>query len=516
MSGLHQTTAGRLWLLVGGLLAALLVTAGTAWVKLQDVRSATNDIADNWLPSVDRVNRMNTNTSDLRILQWQHVINTDEKRMAEIERMIDVVMKDFESNRAPYEALISSAEERELYDRFMVKWTAYLADHAKLLQESRQNQTEQARARLEGDSQKLYDLFSATLLELVDLNSAGGAAARTAAEAAHRQAVGVLGLLTLVGTMLALGTALWVIRSITRPLGAAVQSVEQIAQGDLAGRIEADGRDEVARLMTSLARMQDSLVRTVRSVREGAEGVATASVQVAQGNSDLSRRTEQTAAALQQTAATMDELGSTVRNNADSAQQANGLAQGASSVASEGGQLVHQVVDTMQSISASSRRIGDIIGVIDGIAFQTNILALNAAVEAARAGEQGRGFAVVAAEVRSLAQRSAEAAKEIKGLISQNVEHVERGVQLVDSTGRTMSEIVGSIGRVTAIVGEISHASVEQSNGIAQVGTAINQMDQGTQQNAALVEQSAAAAESLKTQADQLVAAVASFRLQAA
>ena len=508
--------ATRLWLLVATLLAMLAAAVATGFLGLKDLSAATSDIADNWLPSVDRVNRMNTNTSDVRILQWQHVINTDEKKMVQIEQSIDAMLKEFEGNRAAYEALISSAEERRLYEQFMGEWKAYLADHAALLDESRRNLTEQARSRLEGKSQQLYDSFSATLLKLVELNSAGGDAARDKAAATHRNAITMLAGLALASVLLSIIAAAWLIRSITRPLGSAVQSVEQIERGDLASRIDSGGRDEIGALLAALARMQASLARTVQAVRTGAEGVATASVQVAQGNNDLSQRTEQTASALQQTAATMDELGSTVRNNADSARQANELAQGASTVATEGGKLVQQVVGTMQSISDSSRRIGDIIGVIDGIAFQTNILALNAAVEAARAGEQGRGFAVVAAEVRSLAQRSAEAAKEIKQLISQNVEHVERGVGLVDNTGRTMTDIVSSIERVTAIVGEISTASHEQSNGIAQVGTAINQMDQGTQQNAALVEESAAAAESLKSQASQLVNAVSAFRLQTA
>jgi methyl-accepting chemotaxis protein len=245
----------------------------------------------------------------------------------------------------------------------------------------------------------------------------------------------------------------------------------------------------------------------------GSENVATASAQIAQGNQDLSGRTEQQASALQQTAATMDELGSTVRNNADNAAQANQLALGASSVAVKGGAVVGQVVETMKGINDSSRKIADIIGVIDGIAFQTNILALNAAVEAARAGEQGRGFAVVASEVRSLAQRSADAARQIKTLITASVERVDQGTALVGQAGKTMDEIVGAIQRVSDIVGEISSASAEQSSGVAQVGQAITQMDQTTQQNAALVEESASAAMSLQQQAQQLVQAVAVFRL---
>jgi methyl-accepting chemotaxis protein len=265
--------------------------------------------------------------------------------------------------------------------------------------------------------------------------------------------------------------------------------------------------------MAALATMTDSLDRLVRGVRANAEGVATASAQIASGNSDLSRRTETQAASLQQTASSMEELGSTVRRNADNARQASQLATASSEIAGGGGETVREVVRTMQGISESSRRIADIIGVIDGIAFQTNILALNAAVEAARAGEQGRGFAVVAGEVRNLAQRSGTAAREIKALIGESVERVNQGALLVDRAGESMRGIVESIRRVTDIVGEISAASDEQSRGVVLVGTAVSQLDRATQQNAALVEESAAAAESLSQQSQQLVQTVASFRL---
>ena len=313
------------------------------------------------------------------------------------------------------------------------------------------------------------------------------------------------------------GTAgVFLARSVFRQLGAepseAAAAVNAVARGDLSVPIQLQPGDRSS-LTAALVRMRDSLVQVVTEVRSNSESVATASAQIAQGNQDLSGRTEQQASALQQTAATMEELGTTVRNNTDNAKRANQLAQGASAVAARGGDVVGQVVTTMQGINDSSRKIGDIISVIDGIAFQTNILALNAAVEAARAGEQGRGFAVVASEVRNLAQRSAEAAKEIKTLIGRSVEQVERGTALVDQAGKTMDEIVGSIQRVSDIVAEISSASVEQSSGVQQVGQAVSQMDQATQQNAALVEESAAAAESLKNQAQQLVHAVAVFRL---
>jgi len=323
----------------------------------------------------------------------------------------------------------------------------------------------------------------------------------------------LLGVGTLVAVALGALMGLTVTRSIVRPLQQGQQAAESIADGDLTHPITASGNDETGQLLQALSTMQSRLATIVGNVRYSAEGVATASAEIASGNNDLSARTEQQASALEETAASMEELGSTVRQNADNARTANQLAMSASTVAQQGGDVVAEVVDTMKGINDSSRKIADIISVIDGIAFQTNILALNAAVEAARAGEQGRGFAVVAGEVRSLAQRSAEAAKEIKGLIGTSVERVERGTALVDKAGATMTEVVSAIRRVTDIMGEISAASSEQSQGVSQVGEAITQMDQATQQNAALVEQSAAAADSLKTQAGQLVDAVAVFRL---
>ena len=319
----------------------------------------------------------------------------------------------------------------------------------------------------------------------------------------------------LLAAMAATGAFLgwWITRSITGPINAAVDVAERVAQGDLGSSFAATSNDETGRLLAALKAMNENLAGIVSTVRNSSDSIATGSAQIASGNADLSQRTEEQASALEQTAASMEELGSTVKQNADNARQANQLAMSASTVAMRGGEVVGQVVQTMKGINDSSKKIADIISVIDGIAFQTNILALNAAVEAARAGEQGRGFAVVASEVRSLAQRSAEAAKEIKSLITASVERVEQGTMLVGQAGVTMDEVVSSIRRVTDIMGEISSASTEQSQGVSQVGEAVSQMDQVTQQNAALVEESAAAADSLRQQAQQLVSAVAVFKL---
>jgi methyl-accepting chemotaxis protein len=323
--------------------------------------------------------------------------------------------------------------------------------------------------------------------------------------------------LLLVGATLALFVPLmWItLNSVCKPLDEAIVIASRVAQGDLSVSWEVVGQDEPAKLMHALKDMQDSLRRLVGQVRESSESIQVASTEVAVGNSDLSHRTEEAASSLQQTASSMMQLTSNVKQSAEAASQANQLASSASSVASRGGEVVAQVVSTMDQINTSSKKIADIIGVIDGIAFQTNILALNAAVEAARAGEQGRGFAVVAGEVRSLAQRSAEAAKEIKALIGTSVDKVETGARLVQEAGTTMTEIVASVKRVTDIIGEITAAANEQSGGIGQINTAITQLDQMTQQNAALVEESAAAAESLKEQAHKLAGVVATFRLGA-
>jgi methyl-accepting chemotaxis protein len=357
------------------------------------------------------------------------------------------------------------------------------------------------------------DEAESTLAELVGLLDAEAGAAQARGRQAEREALVVFAVTLLLAAAVVVPLTLANLASICGPVDRAQAFAHAIAAGDLDSSVEVRGRDETAALQRAQLAMQAALARVVGEVRSAAEGIRLASGEVASGNADLSARTEQAASSLQQTAASMEQITGTVRHSADAAAQAHQLATSAAAVAQRGGSVVAQVVATMDDIHAASRKIADIIGVIDGIAFQTNILALNAAVEAARAGEQGRGFAVVAGEVRSLAQRSAEAARQIKTLIGSSVERVGAGSRLVADAGRTMDEIVASVQRVCDIIGEISAAAREQSSGIGQVNAAVSQLDQMTQQNAALVEQSAAAAESLNDQASRLAAIVATFRL---
>ncbi|MFC5519395.1 methyl-accepting chemotaxis protein [Polaromonas jejuensis] len=411
------------------------------------------------------------------------------------------------------EAQMNTPEEHQLFDKVGELRKNYLAAREEV------SKLKQA-GELEGANRVFIERFEPTsrsylagVQKMVDSQRAQLNAAAQRSQDLRAQT----SMLLIVCSVLSLGLgtflAWFLARSITHPLRRAVQVAQTVASGDLSSHIEVSSRDETGQLMQALKDMNASLVGIVGQVRTGTDTMATASSQIAAGNQDLSSRTEEQASSLEETAASMEELTSTVKQNADNARQANQLAVSASSVALKGGSVVAQVVDTMGAINASSRKIVDIIGVIDGIAFQTNILALNAAVEAARAGEQGRGFAVVAAEVRNLAQRSAAAAKEIKVLIDDSVGKVEKGSQQVSQAGKTMDEIVDSVKRVTDIMAEITAASQEQTQGIEQINQAITQMDQVTQQNAALVEEAAAAAQSLQEQASGLSQVVSVFRL---
>jgi methyl-accepting chemotaxis protein len=398
---------------------------------------------------------------------------------------------------------------------------AKILDQRKLYSASRDGAVKAKAAGNEEEAAKLLDekftpaakLYQDLLQELVVMQRSSIDATAKAIDASASRSTTIITLLT-AGAVLLGAILSWLLTTgITRPIRAAVELAETVAGGDLTRSIEATGKDETGALLRALRHMNDSLVKIVTQVRNGTDTIATGSAEISAGNLDLSTRTEQQAGALEETAASMEELTTTVRQNADNARQANQLSIAASEVAAQGGAVVGQVITTMGSINESSRKIVDIIGVIDGIAFQTNILALNAAVEAARAGEQGRGFAVVASEVRNLAQRSAAAAKEIKVLIGDSVDKVDVGARLVDQAGATMEQVVSSIRRVTDIMAEITHASQEQTGGIEQVNQAIGQMDQVTQQNAALVEEAAAAAASMQDQAATLAQVVGVFKL---
>ncbi len=484
-----------------------------AWIALGRVGSLASQTEDRRVPQLQRVAALELNLTRVS-LQLRHAMLA--RTPQELATTLDDVAakrKLIEQTLADYEKGLFTEQGKALFAGLPPLFARFWEIGDENIRLTRGGQKAEAFAHLVEKTIPVRDELLAQLDRTVEFQETG--LKQDIATIERDTSATLTVLLALVAAAIA-GLLLfsWTIAALLRRrVDAARQVAERVRDGDLREPVRDAALDEFSPLLGALGDMQSALTRVVAEVRGNAESVATASAQIAQGNQDLSGRTEQQASALQQTAATMDELGSTVRHNADNARQANQLAQGASSVAARGGEVVGQVVETMRGINESSRRIADIIGTIDGIAFQTNILALNAAVEAARAGEQGRGFAVVAGEVRSLAQRSAEAAREIKALIGTSVERVEQGSTLVGQAGQTMDEIVGAIRRVSDIVGDISAASSEQSRGVEQVGQAVAQMDQSTQQNAALVEQSAAAAESLKAQARQMVAAVAVFRL---
>ncbi|AVP56979.1 methyl-accepting chemotaxis protein [Pulveribacter suum] len=502
---------GFVIVIVAGLLVAFFGA-----MQLHAARQNTAVLVDDRLIKIEQLNQVQGNLNVIaRASRNIALLDDDQAREAEKTRIDEARAK----NDALFKRLeesIQAADARELLKKLDELRAPYLSSMEKAVNLGLAGQGTMASDVLLRENRPLQAQYFSVLDQLIGLLKSQ---MQTTAKAMREQAdlaiwlmAGIAGFAAVAGGVIA-----WLLtRSITRQLGGepdyAADVARAIAQGNLAVEVQLRAGDERS-LLAAMRSMRDSLAQVVGRVRQGSESVAAASTQIAHGNQDLSGRTESQASALEETAASMEELSSTVRQNADNARQANQLALSASTVAVQGGEVVGQVVDTMRGINESSRKIADIIGVIDSIAFQTNILALNAAVEAARAGEQGRGFAVVASEVRSLAQRSAEAAKEIKGLITDSVDRVEQGSALVDRAGATMQEVVGSIRRVTDIVGEISAASSEQSAGVSQVGEAVMQMDQATQQNAALVEEMAAAAASLNQQAQTLVQAVSVFHL---
>jgi methyl-accepting chemotaxis protein len=413
-----------------------------------------------------------------------------------------------------YAATVMTPEEKKVADRFAADLDKVGKDtFAPAVAFLKQDDREAVKSLYTGASRQLNTQARAEIEELVKLQLDIAKTEYDNSLARYATIRNVSVAMIVLGVLLGVSVGVLLMRSIVRPLNRAVAVANAVAVGDLTSRIDVTANDETGQLLHALKNMNEELSGLVHTVRVSADAIGTGTQQISAGNADLSQRTEEQASSLEETASSMEELTSTVRQNADNAKQANQLAAGASSVAVKGGEVVGQVVHTMTSINESSKKIVDIISVIDGIAFQTNILALNAAVEAARAGEQGRGFAVVASEVRSLAQRSAAAAKEIKALITDSVNKVDDGTRLVDEAGKTMEEIVASVKRVTDIMAEISAASQEQSSGIEQVNQAVTQMDEATQQNAALVEEAAAAAESMKEQAQTLTQAVSVFKI---
>ncbi|GKT24338.1 methyl-accepting chemotaxis protein [Acidovorax sp. SUPP3334] len=494
-------------------IALLILVSGIAMSALNNVNQALTLVTKDYYAKVRLLNEISDEVDQQARYVRNLVIFEDPTQRTQEIKSMEGSRELINGKYATLSPTVQSDAGKKLLADTLELRIPYVRDVDTFLGLVRANQTDQAKAVLANTLRGHQLAYMAAIDKMsehqqVQMDKASEGADRQV-QSGFQFIVGITGVAVVMSLLLG-----WLItRSITRPIGRAVQIAETVAAGDLTSHIEANSKDEVGQLLNALQRMNASLVQIVGSVRTSADSIATGSVQIANGNADLSQRTEEQASNLEQTAASMEELTSTVQQNADSARRAHQLASGASAVATQGGTVVGNVVSTMQDIQQNSGRMAEIIGVIDGIAFQTNILALNAAVEAARAGEQGRGFAVVASEVRSLAGRSAEAAKEIKAMIESSVSRVSTGADLVAQAGRTMADVVAQVTQVSTLLSEISAASAEQSSGINQVGDAVQQLDQVTQQNAALVEESAAAADSLKFQAESLSRMVAQFRL---
>ena len=503
----------RLALSFGIVLALLGVLALMSYVRLSDiaadVKVSNEDLYPKTVLAHTIKDELNEIAGDMRDALLTTEPDRIKKHLANINESTGVIRAALDK----LETTTTSTAGRENLKGLTAMRATFISARTKFLALISEGKADEARAFLAAELKPIQDAYFVSLQKVIDFQAAQmSAGAVNAAEEVEETHLFIIAL-AVAACAIGAGVAFFATRSITTPLTAAVALARQVADGNLGTEIHVGSSDETGQLLQALKDMNGSLNGIVGRVREGTDTIATASAQIASGNLDLSSRTEQQASSLEETASSMEELTSTVKQNGENARQANTLAVSASQVALKGGEVVSQVVDTMVSINESSRKIVDIIAVIDGIAFQTNILALNAAVEAARAGEQGRGFAVVASEVRNLAQRSAGAAKEIKALIDDSVSKVAAGSKLVDEAGSTMHDIVASVQRVTDIMGEITSASKEQEAGIEQINQAITEMDSVTQQNAALVEEAAAAAQSLQDQAAALADVVSVFRL---
>jgi methyl-accepting chemotaxis protein len=502
------------------LLALLLAMAGTGALLAKSINYYADYYSSDIVPSLRIVRGIDSAISDARRLEQQHLLTDDEKEKKSLADRIAKARVEFDQSIKNYEPLVSDDRDGAFLKKVAEGGRAYFEVSAKVLKTSDESaadptQATAAKVMTFGPARDTYRAVRDDIQKWWTYNEEVASEATAAAAAAYKRVLGIFAVACVVGLAVGIAAAFTITRSITQPLAQASVAVKAVAGGDLTQRLQSRSRDELGQLLSMLDDMTQNLARMVSGVRQGCDQLNVAAAEIAQGNADLSARTESQASSLEETAASVEEMASQIKANADNARQADQLAHHASEVAGAGGVAVGQVVETMDAISASSRKIGDIIGTIDGIAFQTNILALNAAVEAARAGEQGRGFAVVAGEVRLLAQRSAEAAKEIKSLIGDSVTKVESGSSQVLAARETIGQMVNEVRKVTDLVGEITVSSREQSEGVGQINAAVSQLDQATQQNAALVEQTAAAAESMRMQTAKLAEAVAAFRVDA-
>jgi len=513
----HLRVGTRLGLAFAVLLALMLAMAAIGALLTRSINQYAEYYPINILPSLRNIHQIDGAISDARRLEQQYILTDDDKEKKSLSARIAKAREDVQKRLKDYEPLVADDEDRALLKKVGDGFATYLAVQDKVLKASDESAADptQGTAAKElsfGAARAAFTPLRETVSQWWAYNERLAATTTAAAEVAYRRVLWTFAVASIVALVIGVLAALAITRSITGPVQRASRAVQAVAGGDLTQRVDSSSRDELGQLLSNLDEMTRNLARMVSGVRQGCEQINVAAAEIAQGNADLSARTESQASSLEETAASVEQMAAQIKANADNARQADQLANRASEVAGAGGVAVGEVVTTMDAISTSSRKISDIIGTIDGIAFQTNILALNAAVEAARAGEQGRGFAVVAGEVRLLAQRSAEAAKEIKSLISASVERVDSGTQQVQDAGATMTEIVASVQRVTDIIGEISAAAREQSEGIAVVNGSVVQLDQMTQQNAALVEESAAAAESLREQSARMAEAISVFK----